>query len=76
LDALQGKNFNIHDNHLRDAIKIPFSDPNIYSQLLPTFVSVINSKSVKRKYPGSGCVMVPGYGTIQLYTIDGIPHQF
>ena len=76
LDALQGKNFNIHDNHIRDAIKIPFSDPNIYSQLLPTFVSTLNSKSVKRKYPGSGCVMVPGYGTIQLYYIDGIPHQF
>lgn len=76
LSALQGKNFNIHDNHIKDAIKIPFSDPNIYSQMLPTFVSIINSKSVKRKYPGSGCVMVPGYGTVQLYNIDGTPHQF
>jgi hypothetical protein len=29
--ALRGKNFNIHDNHIKDEIKIPFSDPNIYS---------------------------------------------
>lgn len=68
--------FNLNDNHFLDELKIPFSDPNIYSNIIPTFVSIINKKSIKRKYPGSGCVMVPGYGIIQTYKINGRNYQF
>lgn len=68
--------FNKNINHLQDTFKIPFSDQNIYSQILPTLVSIINNKSIKRKYPGSGCVMVPGFNVIQYFTIDNIRYTF
>lgn len=54
----------------KDAFRVPFSDPNIYSQILPTFVSSINKKSIKRKFPGSGCVMCPGYNIMQVYKFN------
>lgn len=66
------KKFNLNVNdHSLDELKIPFSDSNLYSQTISTFVSNINGKSIKRKYPGSGCVMVPGYGIIQTYKYNG-----
>ena len=68
--------FNLNSNHFYDEFKIPFSDANIYSNVIPTFVSIINKKSIKRKYPGSGCVMVPGYGIIQTYKLNGRNYQF
>lgn len=70
------QNFNLNTDHELDAIKIPFSDPNIYSSLLPTFVSIINKKSIKRQYPGQGTVMVPGYDLSMIYDIDGKTYQF
>jgi len=33
--------------------------------------STINKESIKRKHPGSGCVMVPGYNMIQYFEVDG-----
>ena len=70
------KNINNNVSHILDEYKVPFSDPGVYSTLLPTFVSNINKKSVKRKYAGSGYVMHPSYGFIQVFDIDGIPYQF
>lgn len=70
------KRFNKNINHLQDIFKVPFSDSNIYSQILPTMVSIINKKSIKRKYPGSGCVMVPGFNVIQYFNIKGNRYTF
>ncbi len=55
------KRFNKNINHMADIFKIPLSDSNVYSQILPTLVSIINKKSIKRKFSGSGCVMIPGF---------------
>lgn len=68
--------FNKNINHLNDEWKIPFSDPGVFSSILPTFVSAINNKAIKRKYPGSGSVQCPSYGTRQVYDIEGIQYQF
>lgn len=65
-----------NDNHSQDELKLPLSDPNLYSNVLPTFISTINKKSIKRKFPGSGCVMVPAYGVIQNFKIGDNNYQF
>ena len=70
------KGFNMNTDHELDSIKIPFSDPNIYSSVLSTFVSIINKKSIKRQYPGQGTVMVPGYDLSMIYDLDGKTYQF
>lgn len=70
------KRFNQNINHMQDIFKVPFSDSNIYSQILPTVVSIINKKSIKRKYPGSGCVMIPGFNVIQYFNIKGDRYTF
>lgn len=58
-------------NHLTDDAKIPFSDANVYADFIATLASTINKESIKRKHPGSGCVMVPGYNMIQYFEVDG-----
>lgn len=68
--------FNLNTDHALDEFKIPFSDPNIYSTILSTFVSVINKKSIKRQYPGLGTVMVPGYNISMIYDVDGKTYQY
>lgn len=70
------RKFNLSEDHSLDSFKIPFSDSNLYGQVISTFVSNINSKSIKRKYPGSGCVMVPGYNIIQTYKYNEKIKQF
>ena len=70
------KQFDLNSNHNLDKFKIPFSDPNIYSNILSTFVSIINNKSIKRKYPGLGTVMVPGYNISQIWEFDGRTYQY
>ena len=58
-------------NHQQDSSKIPFSDPNIYSDFIATLASTINKEAIKRKHPGSGCVMVPAYHMIQYFEFGG-----
>ena len=70
------KKFDLNSDHELDNFKIPFSDPNIYSNILSTFVSIINNKSIKRKYPGQGTVMVPGYGMSQIWEFNGRTYQY
>lgn len=70
------KQFDLNSDHEADIFKIPFSDPNIYSNILSTFVSIINNKSIKRKYPGQGTVMVPGYGMSQIWEFGGRTYQY
>ena len=71
------KNFNLKSSHkLESEIKIPFSDPNIYSQMLSTFSSIMNRKSIRRQYPGTGGVLSPGYDIMMIYDLDGITYQY
>ena len=70
------RKFNLSNDHSLDEFLIPFSDSNIYQNTISNFVSMLNSKSIKRKYPGSGCVMVPGYNIIQTFKYDGKIKQF
>lgn len=58
-------------NHQQDSSKIPFSDPNVYSDFIATLASTINKQAIKRKHPGSGCVMVPAYHMIQYFEFGG-----
>lgn len=75
LKAIKSR-FNKNIDHLQDTFKIPFSDNNIYSQILPSIASVINQKSIKRKYTGSGCVLVPGFNVAQYFYINGQRYMF
>ena len=70
------RRFNKNINHMEDIFKIPLSDPSIYSQILPVLVSIINKKSIKRKFSGSGCVMVPGYDIIKYFRVNGNEYTF
>ena len=63
------KIFNKNKNHSDDDVKIPFSDPNIYSEFISGLASTITKASIKRKHPGSGCVMAPGYNMITYFEI-------
>jgi hypothetical protein len=66
------KSFKIDKDGSSSELKVPFSDPSIYTQFISSITSVINSKSIKRKHPGSGYVMAPGYNVVQYYQIhDG-----
>lgn len=58
-------------NHTNDETKIPFSDPNIYSDFIATLTSTINKEAIKRKHPGSADVMAAAYNMIQYYEFDG-----
>jgi hypothetical protein len=64
------KIFNQNQNHINDEVKLPFSDPNIYSEFIASLASTITKASIKRKHPGSGCVMAPGYNMITYFEID------
>lgn len=70
------KTFSLSSEHEQDLIKIPFSDQTVYSQVISTIASILNKKSVKRKFPGTGQVMVPGYNIVQLWEIDGKTARF
>lgn len=68
--------FNINSDHALDKIFLPFSDHTIYNQVLSIIISSINRKSIKRKFPGMGTVMVAGYDMAMYYDIDGKPYLF
>lgn len=70
LDKIE-KELNINTDHIRDTFLIPFSDYNIYQTILSTFVSTINHKSIKRKYPGTGMIMVASYDIAMVFDING-----
>lgn len=63
------KVFNKNKNHTDDSVKLPFSDPNVYSEFISGLASAITKASIKRKHPGSGCVMAPGYNMITYFEI-------
>ena len=65
------KIFNDSKHHEQDEYKIPFSDANVYADFVSTLASTITKESIKRKHPGSGCVMVAGYNMVQYYEVDG-----
>lgn len=61
--------FTNNRDHADDSVKIPYSDPNIHSEFANILASVITKASIKRKHPGSGCVMVPGYDIITYFEV-------
>ena len=61
--------FDKNKDHNDDSHKLPFSDPNIYNDFVSTLASTITKSSIKRKHPGSGCVMAPGYNMITYFEI-------
>ena len=61
--------FQKHRDHADDAVQMPYSDPNIHGEFANILASVITKASIKRKHPGSGCVMVPGYDMITYFEI-------
>lgn len=61
--------FDKNKDHNDDSHKLPFSDPNIYNDFISTLASTITKSSIKRKHPGSGCVMAPGYNMITYFEI-------
>lgn len=70
------KNFGLSSNHNLDKIKIPFSDPSVYGKIMQVMGSILNKKSIKRKYSGMGQVMVPAFGIYQVWEIDGKKYQY
>ena len=57
------------DALFRDAdFKLPISDPNIFRQIVSTFISSVNT-ALKRKYSGIGDVMTPGFNQFQIYRL-------
>lgn len=63
------KVFNKNKNHGDDSVKMPFSDSNIYTDFVSTLASSITKASIKRKHPGSGCVMAPGYNIVTYFEV-------
>lgn len=70
------KNFNLRADHAKDKFKFPASDSNVYRQVISQFVGIINNKSIKRKYPGNGCVQCPSYNRVMTYKIGGKSYMF
>lgn len=70
------KVFNKYSDHTNDDVKIPFSDPNVYSEFISTLASTITKQSIRRTHPGSGCVMVPGYNMIQYFEVPNQDGSF
>ena len=70
------RKFNLTSSHNFDDLKIPFSDANIYSNILSTFASIITNKSIRKKYPGLGAVLSPGFNIMMVYDIDGRQYQY
>lgn len=70
------KYYHINISHSQDKYKMPFSNANIYSLLLPRMAGLLNEKAIKRKYPGLGTVMAPGYNIMMIYDIDGRKMMF
>lgn len=71
IDIIKEEFKRVQKSHVNDEFKIPFSDSNIQAISLSTFTSRLNNTAVKKKHPGSGMVMVPGFGTIQNFWLDG-----
>lgn len=63
------KTFNKFKDHSNDTEKIPFSDPNIYSDFIATIATTITKSSIKRKHPGTGAVMVGAYNMAQYFEL-------
>ena len=63
------KIFDKYKDHTEDNLKLPYSDSNIYSEFISSLASSITKASIKRKHPGSGCVMAPGYNMITYFEI-------
>lgn len=72
--------FNDNKNKAGNILKVPFSDPSFYNQFITSITSVINRKSIKRKHPGTGYVMSPGYNVVQHYQVwngeEYVPYMY
>jgi hypothetical protein len=63
--------FSKNRNHGDDDVKIPYSDPNIFTDFIANLASGINSTAIKRKHTGTGAVLVAAYNTAMYFEFDG-----
>lgn len=59
-----------YSHNLEGEFKLPISDPNIFADIVNNFVTTINNKVIKRKYPGLPTIMTPGYKIAEVYHIN------
>jgi hypothetical protein len=76
IDIIRKEFREFRSSHDEDEYKIPFSDSNLQAISLSTFTSGINSKAIKKKHPGIGAVMVPGFNIIQNININGETYSY
>lgn len=60
------KDLNVDLSSGQKKFLLPISDPNVFRQIITQFVSQMNT-IIKRKYPGIGDVMTPGYDRAMVY---------
>lgn len=70
------REFGMNKDHNNDSVFIPFSDPNIFTSMMSSFIANINKKSIKRQYPGIGAVISPSYDLSMIYDVGGKIYQF
>lgn len=56
--------------------KLPFSAATINGAFIATTTSNLVKKGIRRKYSGIASVLVPSYGIIQYYNIDGLNYRY
>lgn len=57
-------------------MKMPFSHPQIKSKFIAVVTSTLSKMSLRRTYPGLGTVQAPGYGFMQIYSINGRNYNY
>jgi len=51
--------------------KIPFSNPNFYGAFVKDVITRMNNEFITRHYSGTGAILIPSHGIIQLYDLVG-----
>jgi len=71
IDVIRNEFRQFRKNHDSDEYKIPFSDSSLQAISLSTFTSTINTTAIKKKHPGIGAVLIPGYNVFQNFRLNG-----
>lgn len=54
---------------LQDVTNIPFSNQNFFSSFVKTIITDLNNNFISRYYSGTGAILVPSHGIVQVYDI-------
>lgn len=49
--------------------RIPFSNPNFYGSFVKDVITRMNDEFITRHYSGTGAILIPSHGIIQLYDL-------